>query len=133
MTFHERRDRALDLMAQTEVAPSRYAPAFYRWLWRLGLQIPPPHFAGAWPTEVNLVTMLLAFSAQREAYHNPLGGGLMAVVAAAVMVRLVIARRYAREAERLDLPAWHELGQVVERRRPGSILGLGEDHREDRR
>ena len=50
MTFAERRDHALTLMAHTDVAPSRYAPPFYRWLWRLGVQIPPPHFAGAWPT-----------------------------------------------------------------------------------
>jgi len=133
MTFAERRDHALTLMAHTDVAPSRYAPPFYRWLWRLGVQIPPPHFAGAWPTEVNLVTVLFILSAQREALHNPVGVGLLAVVGAAVLVRLVIARRYAREAERLDLPAWQELGQVVERPRHGSILGLDEDHRDDRR
>ena len=35
MTFAERCDRALALMAHTGVAPSRYAPPFYRWLWRL--------------------------------------------------------------------------------------------------
>ena len=39
MTFAERRDHALTLMAHTDVAPSRYAPPFYRWLWRLGAQI----------------------------------------------------------------------------------------------
>ena len=133
MTFAERRDRALALMAQTDVAPSRYAPAFYRWLWRRRMPIRPPHFAKAWPDEVNMVITLLAVGLPRDTLHNPVGVGLLAVVGAAVLVRLVIARRYAREAERLDLPAWHEIGQVVERPSRGSILGLNENHRDDRR
>ena len=49
MTFAERRDHALTLMAHTDLAPSRYAPPLYRWLWRGGLPIRQPHFAGAWP------------------------------------------------------------------------------------
>ena len=46
MTFAERRDHALTLMAHTDLAPSRYAPPLYRWLWRRRLPIRPPHFAG---------------------------------------------------------------------------------------
>ncbi len=46
MTFAERRDHALALMAHTGVAPSRYAPPFYRWLWRLGAANPATAFRG---------------------------------------------------------------------------------------
>jgi hypothetical protein len=134
MTFAERRDRALALMAQTDVAPSRYAPAFYRWLWRRRLPIRPPHFAKAWPDEVNMVITLLAVGLPRDALHNPLGVGLLASAGVAVIARVLIARRYAREAERLDLPEWEDLDGAGERPHPGSILRLDqEDHRDDRR
>ncbi|MFI5076001.1 MAG: DUF6404 family protein [Vicinamibacteria bacterium] len=134
MTFAERRDRALALMAQTDVAPSRYAPTLYRWLWRRRLPIRPPHFAGAWPVEVNVVITLLAVSLPGDALHNPLGAGLLASAGVAVIARVLIARRYAREAERLDLPGWEDLDGAEERPRPGSILRLDQaDHRDDRR
>jgi Family of unknown function (DUF6404) len=133
MTFDERRDRALALMAQTDVTPSRYAPAFYRWLWRRRLPIRPPHFAKAWPDEVNMVITLLAVGLPRDTLHNPLGVALLATGLVAIIARLLIARRYAREAERLDLPAWEDLDGAEERPRPGSILRLNRDHRDDRR
>jgi hypothetical protein len=134
MTFDQRRDRALALMAQTDVAPSRYAPAFYRWMWRRRLAIRPPHFAGAWPAEVNVVLILLAVGLPRDALHSPLGAGLLASAGVAVIARVLIARRYAREAERLDLPAWEDLDGAEGRPRPGSILRLEQqDHRDVRR
>jgi hypothetical protein len=134
MTFDEKRDRALALMAQTDVAPSRYAPALYRWLWRRRLPIRPPHFAGAWPDDVNVVVALLAVGLPSDTLHHPLGAALLVSAAVAIIARVMVARRYAREAERLDLPAWDELEQLDERRRPGSILRLDEDDpRDDQR
>ena len=134
MTFAERCDRGLALMAHTDVAPSCYAPPFYRWLWRRRLPIRPPHFAGAWPVEVNVVITLLAVGLPRDALHNPLGVALLASAGVAVTARVLIARRYAREAECLDLPAWEDLDGAGARPRPGSILRLDqEDHRDGRR
>ena len=133
MTFDERRDRALTLMAQTDVPPSRYAPAFYRWLWRRKLPIRPPHFAGAWPADVNVVITLLAVGLPNDTFHNPIGAGLLVSVGVTVIARVMIARRYVREAERLDLPAWEDLDRAEERPRPGSILRLDQDHRDGRR
>jgi Family of unknown function (DUF6404) len=133
MTFDERRDRALALMAQTDVPPARYAPPFYRWLWRRGLPIPPPHFdAKAWPT-ILWVPLFLSLTLPNDALHSPLGLFLLVSIGVGMLARLTVGRRYAREAERLDLPAWEELGPLDERRRPGSILGLDEDDRDDRR
>lgn len=133
MTFDERRDRALALMAHTDVAPSRYAPALYRWLWRRRLPIRPPHFAGVWPDEVNVVITLLAVGLPSDTLHNPVGAALLVSAGVAIIARVIVARRYARESERLDLPAWDELERLDERRRPGSILRLDQDDRRDDR
>ena len=132
MTFDERRDRALALMAQTDVPLARYAPPFHRWLWRRGLPVPPPHFAKAWPTELWVPLLILSLSLPNDALHSPLGRVLLVSFGAGILARLTVGRRYAREAERLELQAWDELEQLDERRRPGSILGLDEDHRDDR-
>ena len=131
MTFDERRDRALALLAQTDVAPSRYAPAVYRWLWRRKLRIRPPHFGKAWPDDVNVLTALLAVGLPSDALHNPLGAALLVSGGVAIIARVMVARRYAREAERLDLPAWEELDRLDDRARPGSILRLNQDAARD--
>lgn len=43
-----RRLSALGILASTGMWKSSYAPPIYRLLWRLGVDVPPPHFAGFW-------------------------------------------------------------------------------------
>jgi len=44
--FEARRDAALKLLATTGIREFNYCPPLLHLLWRLGVQVPPPHFAG---------------------------------------------------------------------------------------
>ncbi len=46
MTFDEKRAAALELLASKGLWHRTYAPTLVKWLWRLGVKAPPPHFAG---------------------------------------------------------------------------------------
>ena len=46
MTFQARLEVALQMLAATGLRRISYAPPFYRLLWRAGVPIPPPPFAG---------------------------------------------------------------------------------------
>lgn len=48
MTFDDKKERALALMAEKQMWRSNYAPPLLRLLWRCGVQIPPPPFAPFW-------------------------------------------------------------------------------------
>lgn len=46
MSFSEKCSAALRFLESKGISSTHYAPAAYRWLWRLGVPLPPPHFAG---------------------------------------------------------------------------------------
>ncbi|CAI1706738.1 Uncharacterised protein [Serratia fonticola] len=48
MTFDEKKERALALMAEKKMWRSNYAPPLLRLLWKFGVQIPPPPFMSFW-------------------------------------------------------------------------------------
>lgn len=48
MEIEAKRQRALDMLTQTGMWKSNYLPPYTRWLWRAGLNIPPPHFCSLW-------------------------------------------------------------------------------------
>jgi hypothetical protein len=45
MTSNARREEALKLLATTGLNRLNYAPPLVRMLWRMGFDVPPPHFA----------------------------------------------------------------------------------------
>src|SRR2546423_703694 len=46
MRFEQKLAAALALLASTGIWRSNYAPPLVRFLWRLGVRVPPPHFVG---------------------------------------------------------------------------------------
>ena len=44
MTFHSRRAQSLAILKGTGIWRSNYEPPYLRALWRIGFEIPPPHF-----------------------------------------------------------------------------------------
>jgi hypothetical protein len=44
--FEIKKDKALRLLAATDIRRSVYMPVILRLLWRLGVRVPPPHFVG---------------------------------------------------------------------------------------
>jgi Family of unknown function (DUF6404) len=46
MPYPQAVNEALEKLATTGIWRSNYAPPVYRLLWRAGVKVPPPHFAG---------------------------------------------------------------------------------------
>ena len=45
MDFEKKRVAALKFLASTGIRPIHYAPLLFQFLWRVGIKVPPPHFA----------------------------------------------------------------------------------------
>lgn len=52
MNFQARQRQALAILDQTGMRRSSYAPPLLQILWRMGVQVQPPHFMGFWRTLV---------------------------------------------------------------------------------
>lgn len=48
MTFEEKKNKALAIMAQKKMRHSNYALWVHRLLWKAGLKLPPPPFSPFW-------------------------------------------------------------------------------------
>lgn len=114
MTFEEKREAATRLLASKGIWRASYAPTLVTWLWRLGLKVPPPHFAGffeifalaggvfgvAW----GLVMWLLVWS---KTGFGPLGAaGVSAAVG--LLFGLGMAIYYRSSARKHGIPAWDD-------------------------
>ncbi len=115
MTMHARRARSLAILAETGIWRSNYEPPFLRLLWRLGIDIPPPHFVSFVPMfllsaawfgfSFGIVMWILQW--QRQGM-----GGMAAVIAACLVglfFGLAMASYYARGRRKYRLPEWESL------------------------
>ena len=48
MTFEQKRDAAIEIMAKAGIARSSYAPLLWRQAWHVGIPLRPPHFLPFW-------------------------------------------------------------------------------------
>src|SRR5262245_58737420 len=111
-----RRTTALELLSKTGLVRDEYSPPAYRLLWRLGVDIPPPHFMSfgklvlfqgvgffIWITiGMTLLNALLlpGFPILLTLVLSLLGGGTFG---------LLMARHYDAGRRRHGLPSWHDL------------------------
>jgi len=112
-----RREVALELLAATGMDGRHYEPRLVRLLWRLGIDIPPPHFASSRVAAVMTGTVLslvwspcvwwLSWDDPKASWTRiaivALLGGLLFGVAMALYYRSA-ARRY-------NLPPWESLAR----------------------
>lgn len=115
-SFEAQRDQALAILAGTGIWRSNYAPPALHLLWRLGLQVPPPHFARfgttvltlgvSFATLWGLLMWIFVWSRQSLA---PLAA-LVAALVAGAMFGLLMAAYYAYGRSKYKLPDWRSLG-----------------------
>ncbi len=112
MTASEKREAALALLAKTGIWPSNYAPPAFHVLWRLGVNVPPPHFIGFFTIVIftgglfgALMTLFLAPTLDLS-FH----GALLYAASTGGAFGLAMACYYAYGRRRHDLPRWSELG-----------------------
>jgi uncharacterized protein DUF6404 len=115
MSYPSKLSSALAMLAATGISRRSYEPPLYRLLWRVGLFVPPPHFAsfgfnfvftGAWFGAFWGATMWLLVWPQLGV------SGVVAAIAAVtagVLFGLIMAAYYRYGARKHKLPLWSRL------------------------
>lgn len=116
MTFEAKRDQALAILGKTRIWRSNYEPFGVQLLWRLGVKVPPPHFARFWPAVAAYgawfavawgVIMWFIFWSRQGISPWAMAAG--AAVAGALF-GLSMAAYYAHARHKYGLPTWQSLG-----------------------
>ncbi len=124
MTFEEKRQRALAMLEERGVPGWTASPPPYRLLWRIGVRIPPPHFAALAANAAVLTAMVLPiWFVQVATNRHGWAWGLWDCVSGATLVGLCCAFAYRGAADTHGLPAWRDVDHD-DRRPSGSVLGL---------
>ncbi|AOY01405.1 DUF6404 family protein [Jeongeupia sp. USM3] len=116
MSSVSQRDRALALLAKTGIWSGNYQPLLFRLLWRLGFNVPPPHFAG-FGTAVLLSGLEFAciwggfmwFVVWRSSGMSAMSAVSFAGATGALF-GLVMGLYYAYGRKKHHLPPWQTLG-----------------------
>ena len=121
MTFVQKRDAALAMLAQAGIGRSNYAPPLLRLLWWLGVQAPPPHFNGfasnalmmgtsfaiTFGTVVTVIAVFLTHQVAPDWQAVALYFATSALLSGP-MFGLFMASYYAFGARRHNLPKWRD-------------------------
>lgn len=109
------RTKALDLLAKTGMWRSNYEPPWLRLAWRLGFNVPPPHFlsfatnffsAGTYfGVAFGAIVWFFLGSNERAPFLEFAAG----VAAAGVLFGLCLAGYYLYGNRKYKLPRWGEL------------------------
>ncbi len=115
MTFQAKLDAALQVLAGTGMWRSNYAPPVYRLLWRAGVPIPPPPFAGF---AVNFLFQGAWFGVLWGASmwfiswrHQSMSvtGAILAAGLSGALFGATMAAYWVYKARKLKLPSWANL------------------------
>jgi hypothetical protein len=108
MTFATRLEAALGILARTGIPKFAYAPPTHRLLWRLGVEIRPPHFSGRltnflWLWLVSTAPLVaIALARSNASVANILDASLITLVCWAIPEMA----GYEKSAVDYGLPAW---------------------------
>jgi len=115
MRYPEPVEQALALLAVSDVPQGSAAPGLHRALWKLGIPVPPPHFAGfGFNFAVHGLFFALCWGATMWVLVWSDGETSTAAMLAGTLVAglgfgLAMADRYRRQSRGLGLPPWNSL------------------------
>jgi hypothetical protein len=124
MTHWEKVEHLINCLETHGIARSTVAPPLYRFLWRLGIEVLPPHFQSV--TSITLLTGCVfgpAFGAAFGALiwisswwltdlEFPLVALALLSAVSGAMFGLIMAASYTSQAKWLKLPAWHKYPSI---------------------
>lgn len=109
-----KRQAALKLLEKTGIMRSNYAPPYLRLLWRMGFDVPPPHFAKFWQNAL-FSGCFYAIAWGTLMYFFVWSKTAMSVTAmlnsagiAGILFGLALASYYAHGKRKHGLPSWQE-------------------------
>lgn len=121
MNFESRRAKALDLLKSTGMLRSNYEPPLLRAFWKIGFEVPPPHFLPFWKVMSfgavwfggvwGVFMWLAVWSGQGIPLTMTLGIAVLAGAAFGLFMSLY----YAHGRRKYRLPAWSALDGDPER------------------
>lgn len=114
MTHDEKVTRLLNDLGQRGISRYTIAPPMYRLLWRLGIELKPPHFASFWSLAavmgvgygVFLAVFMGASTWASVRQSKPLSAVIGIAALAAVLFGLFMGGYYRMQARKLGLPRW---------------------------
>jgi membrane associated rhomboid family serine protease len=113
MTHAEKVAVLLRDLGQKGIGQYTIAPPAYRLLWRLGIEVRPPHFASFWSIAAPMalgfaivwgIFMWLAVWQQR----GSVGSGVASAAVAGLFFGVTMAAYYRWRASKLALPRWED-------------------------
>ena len=114
MTHHQKVRYLIEEMARRGVSPHRVAPPLYRFLWLLGIEMPPPHFlsfsakalfSGSTIAGVLFLGLFL-YGWEGRALTRPFLDSCLIALTVGTAIGMVFAGYYQWSARRLRLPPW---------------------------
>ena len=114
MNHQEKIDYLLNDLAQRGVGKYTTAPPLYRLLWRLGIEVPPPHFAGFWTLAIFMGVFFGVFWGifmwffLWRSEDMPLAIAIGSSLIAGVLFGVTMAAYYRWRASKLALPRWED-------------------------
>jgi membrane associated rhomboid family serine protease len=117
MEFNTQLHRSLVILSQRGLPRHRYEPPLFRLLWKIGIQVPPPHYMGFAKVAVSFgawfavfwgsLMWLLMWSRQGRS----LADDALAATVAGACFGLLMAWFYERDRRKFSLPAWESFGR----------------------
>ncbi len=114
MDHRQKVEHLLDDFDRRGIGRNTAAPPLYRLLWRLGVEIPPPHFAGFWPLALSTGPFfavcwgLLMWFLLWRSDDMPVAIAVVTSLLAGLAFGLIMAAYYRWRARKLALPPWKD-------------------------
>lgn len=114
MNFQTKVEAAKKLLSSKGIPRPAYAPTVVAFLWKAGVEIPPPHFAGfggvfAFATALFGVAWgAIMWFAWWSRHSTPLAVALGTSIVVALAVGLAVAAYYRASARKYAIPRWRD-------------------------
>ncbi len=117
ISINGKRAAAIDILVAKEVWPVHYVPIGLRFLWWIGIDVPPPYFLSFTRNAVQMGGSMAFFYglvfcaivwARQESYFTA-----FVMVCIGISAGLFHAAKYKRLKRKYNLPSWDELGAEV--------------------
>jgi Family of unknown function (DUF6404) len=114
MHFETKLTAALELLSSTGIWRSNYAPPLLRFLWRLGVKVPPPHFvsfAGNFAftgSYFGIIWGLAMWFVSWSHQGMPLERAFQTAIPADLIFGFLMASLYRHRARKHRIPLWRD-------------------------